>query len=130
MAIGSNPVADAVQGVLSKLWVFGNVTVLNGPGCSNPGPPLVCSKIKANEENQVTGKNPTAGNGSKLFSSALAEIGHMREVCRGKVGVGSEVDETEIDYELSNLKLGNPLLPPNSNTTSGLEVIPVHNDMD
>lgn len=127
MAIGSNPIVNAVLG---KLGVDGNVSISNGSLCSNPCPPLVCGKVEANEKNQVARKNSTTRDGSKFFTGALAEVGHIREICRGKVGVCGEVDETEIDYELSNLKPGNPLLPPNSNTTSGLEVVPVHDDMD
>lgn len=37
---------------------------------------------------------------------------------------------TEVDDELENLKTGDPLLPPDTNTTGTLEVVPVHDNMD
>jgi len=47
-----------------------------------------------------------------------------------EVGVGSEINEAEIDHKLGDLKPGNPLLPPDLDTTSRLEVVPVHDDMN
>lgn len=37
---------------------------------------------------------------------------------------------TEIDDELDNLEASDPLLPPDSDATSTLEVVPVHHDVD
>jgi hypothetical protein len=37
---------------------------------------------------------------------------------------------TKVDDELDDLKNGNVLLPPDTDTTSTLEVVPVHNNMD
>jgi hypothetical protein len=37
---------------------------------------------------------------------------------------------TKINNELDNLEASNPLLPPDANTTSALEIVPVHNDMN
>lgn len=36
---------------------------------------------------------------------------------------------TEIDDELNNLETGDPLLPPDTDTTGTLEVVPVHDDV-
>lgn len=36
---------------------------------------------------------------------------------------------TKVNDELRNLEAGNPLLPPNADTTSRLEVVPVHDNM-
>ena len=45
------------------------------------------------------------------------------------MGMVREV-RTKINDELDDLKTGDPLLPPNANTTRTLEVIPVHDNMD
>jgi hypothetical protein len=37
---------------------------------------------------------------------------------------------TKIDDELNDLKLRDPLLPPDANSASTLKVVPVHNHMD
>lgn len=37
---------------------------------------------------------------------------------------------TEIDDKLNDLEASNPFLPPNTNATGALEVVPVHNDVD
>lgn len=37
---------------------------------------------------------------------------------------------TEVDDELRNLQTGDPLFPPNADTTSRLEVVPVHNNVN
>lgn len=37
---------------------------------------------------------------------------------------------TKINDELDNLETGDPLLPPDANATSTLEVVPVHNNVD
>lgn len=36
---------------------------------------------------------------------------------------------TEIDDELNDLETGDPLLPPDTDTTGTLEVVPVHDDV-
>ena len=57
-------------------------------------------------------------------------VRHPRPVGRGEVGVGSEVDESEVDDELDDLEPGDPLLPPNAHATGTLEVVPVHDTMN
>jgi len=46
------------------------------------------------------------------------------------VRVGCKVNEEEVDYELDNLDSRDPFFPPDSDATGGLEVVPVHDDMD
>lgn len=36
---------------------------------------------------------------------------------------------TKVNNELRNLEAGDPLLPPNADATSRLEIIPVHDNM-
>lgn len=91
---------------------------------------LVGGKVEGDEENEVRADGDDTGESSKLLARALASIGHPLEVGRGKVGVRGEVDESEINDELDDLETGNPLLPPNTDTTSALEVVPVHDDVD
>lgn len=54
----------------------------------------------------------------------------MGEIGAAEVGIGREVDEAEINDELGDLEASNPFLPPNTDTPCGLEVIPVHYDVD
>ena len=37
---------------------------------------------------------------------------------------------TKIDDKLGDLEPGDPLLPPNSDASSALKVVPVHDDVD
>lgn len=44
--------------------------------------------------------------------------------------VGRAVRLTKVNDELDDLEGGDPLLPPDTNTTRALEVIPVHDNVD
>ena len=44
--------------------------------------------------------------------------------------VGCKIDKEKIDYELDDLDSGYPFLPPDSNATGCLEVVPIHDNMD
>lgn len=123
-------ILNAVQGILGEFRVNSNITVLNSPLGGRPAAPLVGSEVKTDEEDEVAGKNTTSSNGGELLTSTLSIVGHGRHVGRSEVGIGSKVNETEVNDELSNLKPGNPLLPPNLDTTSRLEVVPIHDDVD
>jgi hypothetical protein len=48
----------------------------------------------------------------------------------GELRISRVVDEEEIDDKLNDLDPRYPFLPPNSNATGGLEVVPVHDDVD
>ena len=91
---------------------------------------LVGRDVERYEEEEVRAENTHAGEGSELLTSALASVWHVWKVSAGEVGVGGEVDEAEVDNELDDLETGDPLLPPDADTTRGLEVVPVHNDVD
>ena len=54
----------------------------------------------------------------------------MGKVSAGKVVVGSKIDKSEVEDELHNLQHCNVLFPPNPDASRGLEVIPVHDDVD
>lgn len=109
---------------------------------------LVGGEVEGDEENQVRAENSNTGEGSELLASASTGAGHRGEVSRGEVGVRGEVNEayselvsanwsvavcvailTKIDDELDDLETSNPLLPPDADTTSTLEVVPVHDNV-
>lgn len=89
----------------------------------------VGSKIEGDEEEEVGADDGNTGEGREFLSRALPGIGEPGPVGGGEVSPGCEVDETEINDELEDLKAGNPLLPPNADATRALEVIPVHDHM-
>lgn len=43
--------------------------------------------------------------------------------------VSGEVDEAHVEDELNDLEPGDPFLPPDSDTSSSQEVVPVHDDV-
>jgi hypothetical protein len=45
-------------------------------------------------------------------------------------GADGSGERTEIDDELDDLKAGDPLLPPDTDATGALEVVPVHDDVN
>ena len=53
----------------------------------------------------------------------------MREIGRDEVGVASKIDEADVDDKLYDLQHGDIFLPPNANSTCGLEIVPVHYNM-
>lgn len=52
------------------------------------------------------------------------------QLCQLFVSQTGEYMLTQVNDKLEDLKAGNPLLPPYTNSTGTLEVIPVHDDMD
>jgi hypothetical protein len=111
---------------------------------------LVGCNVEKYKEDEVGGDRNNAGKSSELFARAFAHVGHPREVRRGKVCVGREIDEawrnrwlrpdfvgiryqnahTDINNKLNDLKASNPFLPPDPDTTRALEVVPVHEDVN
>ena len=67
-------ILNAVQSVLGELGVNSNVSVLDSPLSGRPAAPPVGRKVKADEEEEIAGKNTTSGNGSKLLASALTVV--------------------------------------------------------
>lgn len=54
---------------------------------------LVCGEVETDEEEEVRGDDNHSGDSSELLTSALAQVGHLREVGAGEVGPRGEVDE-------------------------------------
>jgi hypothetical protein len=91
---------------------------------------LVGGDVESDEQNEVAGQNAHAGERSELLTGADAGGGEPGEVAGGEVGVGREVDKAQVDDELGDLQDGDVFLPPNADATGGLEVVPVHDDVD
>ena len=52
------------------------------------------------------------------------------EVRRGEVRPAGKVDEAKVDDELDDLEYGDVFLPPDADAARGLEVVPVHDDVN
>lgn len=91
---------------------------------------LVGGQVEGDEQHQVRADDADARERGELLTGALTGVGQVREVGRGEVVVGGEVDEAEVDDELDDLQTGDPFLPPDADATRGLEVVPVHDDVD
>ena len=91
---------------------------------------LVGGDVESNEEDEVAGQDAHASERSELLAGADAGAWEPGEVAGGEVGVGGEVDEAEVDDELGDLEDGDVLLPPDADATRGLEVVPVHDDVN
>ena len=97
---------------------------------SSLGLGIVGNTVKVDEEQEIAGEKSAAKESSTLGTGALADVRSPGEVGVGKVGVGAEVDESEVKNELDDLECGEVLLPPDANTGSGAHVVVVHEDMD
>lgn len=91
---------------------------------------LVCRCVEPDEEEEVRAENSHTGECSKLLSCADSVGWEPWEVAGAEVGVRCKVDESEINHELDDLEHGDVLLPPNSDSTSRLEVVPVHDNVN
>jgi len=91
---------------------------------------LVSSGVESEEEEEVAGQDDHASKSSKLLTGANTGVWHPWEVAVGEVGVGCKVDEAEVDDELDDLHDSDVLLPPDADATCGLEVVPVHDDVN
>jgi hypothetical protein len=91
---------------------------------------LVRGEVEGDEENEVRADNNNTSKGGKLLSSTLAGVGHPGEICKGKVCVRCEVDEADVDDELDYLEASDPLLPPDTDPTITLKVVPVHDNVN
>lgn len=110
-----------------KRQVFhGNESFLSGisPRSSGNGLLSVGCEVEGDEEEQVRAENSHASEGGKLFSGASTIVWSPWEIAVSEIGVGGKVDEEQVDDELNDLEHGDVLLPPDANTTGGLEVIP------
>jgi len=91
---------------------------------------LIRRGIETNKQQQITTQNAHARERGKLLAGAFSHVREVREVGAGEVGPGGEVDEAEVDDELQDLELGDVLFPPDADAARGLEVVPVHDDVD
>jgi len=123
-------VSNTAQGSLGEFGTDSNVAIGNCLLSSTLTTLPVGGKVEADEENEVWWKDATASKGSKFLTSTLTHVGNVRPVGGGEVSVRSKVNESEVNDKLNNLKTGDPLLPPNLNTTSRLEIVPIHYNMD
>jgi len=87
-------------------------------------------RIECQKQYQIARDNHHSTDARKLLTGTRPHVGHPREVGRGEVGVGGEVDEAQIDDELQDLQDGDVLFPPGADAAGGLEVVPVHDDVD
>lgn len=85
---------------------------------------LVGSEVERDEEEEVGAENEHTGDSCEFLASASTGIWHPWEVDACEVSVGGEVDEGEIDDKLGDLHNGDVLLPPDSDATRRLEVVP------
>lgn len=90
----------------------------------------VRGEVEANEQEEVAAQDAHTREGGELLAGAAPRVRHPGEVGRGEVGVGGEVDESKIDDELQDLQARDVLLPPDLDAAGGLEVVPVHDDVD
>nr|POE65624.1 transcription factor tau subunit sfc1 [Quercus suber] len=84
---------------------------------------------ETDEKEQVARQDAHTCESGEFLTSAHATGRKPGEVAGCEVSVGREVDEAEINDELDDLHHGDVLLPPNTDATCGLEVIPVHDDV-
>lgn len=100
------------------------------PSSRRPSILLVRSEVEQEEENEVRTEDTNSSEGSKFFPRTRTPVGHPRKISGAEISVGCEVDKSEVDNELDDLQPCNPLFPPDVNTASALEVVPVHDNMD
>ena len=131
------------EGRVSKLRIDRNFARTKGSIGTNTTFALIGGDVKTDEQEQVRSKQRTAKNASKLLSCTSAIVGHPRKVGRGEVSgtisfstcqmairVCCKVSKHEGDDELDDLDSCDPFLPPDSDATSGLEEVPIHDHMD
>ena len=91
---------------------------------------LVRRKIEADEQQQIAAQYAHTRKRREFFTSAFSSCRKRGKVGAAEVGVGSEVDKAEVDDKLSDLKNCDPFLPPYSDASGSLKVIPVHYHVD
>ena len=91
---------------------------------------LVRGEVEADKQEQIAREYAHAGERGEFLTGALAHGREVGEIRGGEVGVAREVDEAEVDDELDDLQHGDVLLPPDADAARGLEVVPVHDDVD
>lgn len=91
---------------------------------------LVGLVVKIDKEEEVGAKESATEKSSGFSAGAGPIVGQVGGVSEGKVGVGAEIDDSEIDDELDDLHGGQVLLPPDLGPRGRAEVIIVHENVD
>ena len=87
---------------------------------------LVNLDVEGNEQQQVTGEDQVAVKCGQLGTITVTNMGQGLEVLVCVVGVSGEVDKAQVQDKLDDLETGDPLLPPDADTTGTQKVVPVH----
>jgi len=117
-------------GILREDGAGRNLTIPYGLGSGALAGALVGGRVEADEQDEVAAQDTTTGKRGKLFTGTTPRVGDPGPVGRGEVGVRGEVNKAKINDELDDLKTSDPLFPPDTDTTGGLEVVPVHDNMN
>ena len=103
---------------------------------------MICGGVETDEEEEVGREKCTSKDGGKFLAGTVSMVKKPREVVRSEVSgtsagvegeeerVSCKVDKEEVDYELDDLDSGYPFLPPDADATGGLEIVPVHDDVN
>ena len=102
----------------------------SGTAAAPPDGFLVSGDVEADEQDEVRAQDAHSGESGEFLTGAGTRGGEPGEVAGGEVGVGGEVDETQVDDELDDLQHGDVFLPPDFDPSRGLEVVPVHDHVD
>lgn len=135
-SVTASEVSLATAEASSSLTNGGNLLVLHlnqstgGTVAALLGGLLVGCGVERKEEQEVGAENGHTSEGGELLAGTDAHVGHVGEVSEGEVGVRGEVDEAKVDDKLDDLHDGDVLLPPDADATCGLEVVPVHDNVD
>jgi len=99
------------------------------PRASRNGLLPVGGEVEGDEEQEIRAQDAHAGNCSKLFPGTSTIVWRRWEVSVAEISVGRKIDKAQINDELDDLEHGDVFLPPDANSTSGLEVVPIHDHM-
>lgn len=91
---------------------------------------LIGNTVKVDEQDKVRRQESTAKESRGFSTSARTHVWKVGPVSCSKVSVGTEIDNDQINDELSDLQGGEVLLPPDLGASSSTEVVIVHQDMD
>jgi len=97
--------------------------------CRSLGALLIGREIEGNKEEEVGAESCASSESGKFLSGAGTNVRQPWSIGAGVVIPGGEVNEAKADNELGDLEAGDPLLPPNLDATSALEIVPVHHDV-
>ncbi len=91
---------------------------------------LICGCVKGEEEEQVGGEDAAAGERGEGFARARAEIRQLGQVRAGQVIIRRKIDKPQINHKLRDLQARDPFLPGHAHAACGLEIVPVHDDVN